>query len=38
VAYTLVDIDGSVTPALTDALEAIDGVLSVRAVAGDASA
>jgi D-3-phosphoglycerate dehydrogenase len=37
-AYTLVDIDAPMTPALTNALAAIDGVLSVRAIAGEASA
>ena len=32
-AYTLVDVDRPVPPALVDALKAIDGVLAVRAIA-----
>lgn len=32
IAYTLIDLDGAVTPALLNALNAIDGVIRVRAM------
>ena len=37
-AYTLVDVDSPVEPAVIAAIAAIDGVLSVRAIPAEASA
>ncbi|MEP7274988.1 MAG: phosphoglycerate dehydrogenase [Betaproteobacteria bacterium] len=37
-AYTLVDVDSAVEPAVVDAISAIDGVLSVRAIPAEPAA
>jgi len=37
-AYTLVDVDSPIEPAVVDAIASIDGVLSVRAIPADSSA
>src|SRR5204862_7886928 len=36
-AYTLVDVDSPIQPAVIDAISAIDGVLSVRAIPADST-
>jgi D-3-phosphoglycerate dehydrogenase / 2-oxoglutarate reductase len=36
-AYTLVDVDSPIQPAVVDSISAIDGVLSVRAIPGESS-